>query len=167
VDIERALREAAVSMELEALEGADRRSLRMRLDALQQELAAEEADLVELRSATENGLAERDVFDARVAEFDQKVRAARSMARDSASAMESRYRTARETLRGEMGPILDALIVERGAMVVIDARSTLRAVAAVDATDALIERLDAVFPEGSASRLLPQPAPPRPRSVQP
>jgi Skp family chaperone for outer membrane proteins len=162
IDIDRVMREAAAARALRVLETRERRALRDRLDALQRELAEEEAELTELRDAPD-----RVEFDRRVRAFDQKVRAARSTAQESAVALERRFDAAREALRAEIDPLIDGLIAERGALVAFDADAVLRAADAVDATEALIARLDAIAPADSAPALLPQPTPPPPRGAAP
>jgi Skp family chaperone for outer membrane proteins len=165
VDIERVLQEAAAAVQLRAFELEERRSIRNRLDALQQELSAEEAALNDLRGAVDAGSAPREAFDERVQAFDRKVRAARSMARDAVSGLEQRFTQARQALRAAVGPLLDALIAERAASIVVDASAVLRAAPSADATDAVIAGLDAAWPAASARRLLPQPDPPPPRAA--
>jgi Skp family chaperone for outer membrane proteins len=162
IDIDRVMREARVAQRLDAIETDERRALRDRLDALQRDLAAEETELTALRDAENLDRAE---FERRVRAFDQKVRNARATAQESALAIERRFDAARATLRREVDPLIDALIAERGAMAAIDAANLLRAAPALDATDALIARLDAVLPAAGATRLLPQPTPPPPRGT--
>jgi Skp family chaperone for outer membrane proteins len=169
IDIDRVMREAAAAVALRSLETEARRDVRDRLDDLQRDLEREEAELSAMRDAltAAPNATDREEFERRVRAFDQKVRNARSTAQESALAVERRFDEARSTLRAEIDPLIDGLIAERGAVAAFDAADLLRAAPAIDATDALVERLDAILPPEAAIDLLPQPDPPPPRGAQP
>ncbi len=145
VDLDRALRESAAAAALREIELQERRALRARLDALQASLEAEEAELVRLREELD-----RPVFDERVQRFDQRVREARRSSQEEAAALQARFAEAEASLRAAIPPIVEALRRENGAAMVIDRRLVLALRADMDATDALIERLNTALP-GPAS----------------
>lgn len=138
VDLERALRESRSASSLREEEVRQRRALRARLDAIQAELEAEEAEMVILRETLA-----KDAFDARVRDFDQRVRAARRGAQEEAAALQARFAAAQSDLQAATGPLIEAIMLERGAVLVIDRRTALGVAPGLDATDALIARLDA------------------------
>lgn len=141
VDMDRALRESAASSALRERESVERRALRARLDALQAALEAEEAELVTLRDTLDKA-----AFEARVKDFDQRVRVARRTAQEDAAALQARFAAAEARLRDVIAPLLDALREQSGASVALDRRTVLSARAELDATDALIARLNAAQP---------------------
>lgn len=152
VDFDAALRDSAAARAIRDAEIAARAELQERFDAMQQALEAEEARMVDLRRTME-----RADFDRLVVEFDTRVRAARRDAQQAGAALQARFAEAQAALAAAARPILDALMAERGAAVVIDRKATLAAAPALDVTDALLERLNARMPD--AEGLLPPPAP--------
>lgn len=141
VDIDRALRDSAAAAALRETELQERRNLRARLDALQASLEAEEAELVRLRDELE-----KPAFDERVQRFDQRVREARRSAQEDAAALQARFAEAEASLRAAIPPIVEALRREHGAALVVDRRLVLALSPDMDATDALIKRLNAAVP---------------------
>lgn len=141
VDLDRALRDSAAAAALRELELAERRALRARLDDLQASLEAEEAELVRLRDELD-----KQAFDARVKDFDQRVRTARRSAQEEAAALQARFAEAEAALRAAVPPIVEALRRERTAALVVDRRLVLALRPDMDATEALIQRLNAALP---------------------
>lgn len=138
VDLERALRDSRAASALREEEVRARRALRAKLDAIQAALEAEEAEMVILRETLA-----KEAFDDRVRSFDQRVRAARRGAQEEAAALQARFATAQSALQAATVPLIEALMHERGAVLVIDRRTALGVAPGLDATDALIARLDA------------------------
>lgn len=147
VDLDRALRESAAAVAQRAQEAVERRALREKLDGMKRALEAEEAEMVVLRDTLP-----KEAFDKRVTDFDQRVRAARRVAQEEAAALQARIAAAQTALRQAAQPLMEALMRERGAVLVIDRNTALAVAPEFDATDALIARLDAA-----------QPAPPQQR----
>ena len=141
VDLDRVLRDSAPAVEQRALEVAERRALREKLDGMKRALEQEEAELVVLRDTLPKA-----AFDKRVTDFDQRVRAARRTAQEDAAALQARIAAAQAALQQAAQPLMEAMMRERGAVLVIDRKTALAVAPAFDATDALIARLDAMQP---------------------
>ncbi len=157
VDMARVMREAKAAQALRTIEIDERRALRERLDALKLELEAEEAAMVELRKTLP-----KEDFDLRVRDFDQRVRAARRGAQESSAALQARFTEALRALEAAAGPVIAAVMADRGAAVALDRRSVLRVAGQIEATDDVIARLDAAQPADRIEALMPDPPEPRP-----
>jgi Skp family chaperone for outer membrane proteins len=156
VDVDAALRDSVAAIDLREAELRERRALQDRFDAEKVRLEAREAELVELRARTEKA-----EFDRMVADFDAEVRRIRRAAQEDAAALQARFAAAQRALHDAARPIAEALMRERGAVVMLDRKAAVAFDPALDATAALRARLDAVAPD--AARLLPVQAPsPRP-----
>jgi outer membrane protein len=153
LDMDRVLREAAVSQALRSLQERDRRALRAQLDALQRDLEAREEELSALRDALP-----RAEFDRLVRAFDNRVRDARRSSQAASESLQSRYAEAGRALRASVGPVLDDVMARRGAQLALDRAAALRSAPALDVTDEVIALLDERRPAEAASALLP-PAP--------
>lgn len=158
IDMARVMREAKAAQALRTVEVDERRALREELDALKLRLEQEEAEMVELRRTLP-----KDEFDTRVRDFDQRVRAARRGAQESSAALQARFTEALRALEAAAGPVIDAVMAERGAAVALDRRAVLRVSPGVEATDDVIARLDAAQPPERVEALIP----PGPTAGQP
>lgn len=145
VDLERALRDSAAASSLRAMEVAERRTLREKLDGMKTALEDEEAKMVVLRDTLP-----KEEFDVLVKDFDQRVRTARRVAQQDAAALQARFATAQASLEQAARPLIEALMREHGAVLVIDRRTALAVAPDFDATDALIARLNAAQPAAEA-----------------
>lgn len=141
VDLDRALRDSAAAVAQRAREAVERRALREKLDGMKRALEDEEAEMVVLRDTLPKA-----EFDKRVTDFDQRVRTARRVAQEDAAALQARIAAAQTALRQAAQPLMEALMRERGAVLVIDRNTALAVAPEFDATDALIARLDAAQP---------------------
>lgn len=147
VDRDRVLAESVPARALRKIEEDRRRALRSQFDEVQKQLEAEEAEIADLR-----GRLSAAEFEARVREFDQKVREARRSSQAAGEALQSDIVAARRQLTQALIPVLQALMRERGAAVILDANSVLLARSDIDATREAIERFNAVeFDFGVAS----------------
>ncbi|EKE43612.1 hypothetical protein OCGS_2344 [Oceaniovalibus guishaninsula JLT2003] len=125
------------------------------IEARATELAAEnrriEADLV----AEEQALTERRqamdaaAFRTLAEDFDDRVQALRAEQDAKVRDVQRLRDTARQDFSARIGPILSDLVLERGAVILMDSRAVLRAVENVDITDAAIARIDSVLGEGA------------------
>jgi Skp family chaperone for outer membrane proteins len=160
VDMQRVLEEAAAASQLRQIERRDRQALRREMDALTAAFEDEEAALTELRDRVDRGEIDRQSFDERVQAFDRRVRAARQRAQEQSVAFQNRFAEAFSALEKEAVPVIDALMVERGAAVALDRRTALVVASGADITDEVIAELDRVLPAAQAEGLLPpEPAP--------
>ncbi|MBK0398827.1 OmpH family outer membrane protein [Limibaculum sp. M0105] len=131
------LDEASAARRLAASEQSATDALQREIDAVKLELAAEEEELTRLRTTLS-----RDEFELRVAAFDQRVREERRRAQSLAASLQRAYRDARRHLVEALGPILEEVRVERGALAVIDAESVLAVDESIDVTARAIELFD-------------------------
>ena len=130
------------------LESAYADSLRAEIEAEATILRAENEDLVAELTAEEQSLTERrpnmtpEAFRAEADAFDQKVQRIRS----ERDAKEAELQAAQAELRlrffDEVRPIVGRLMVDRGALAVIDSRSIVVARRAADITDDAITLVD-------------------------
>ncbi|HSF94913.1 MAG TPA: OmpH family outer membrane protein [Thermohalobaculum sp.] len=115
--------------------------LQRRVDAVKAELTAEEEELTRLRATLA-----RDTFAARVAQFDRKVRTERRQTQRRAAALQNVFREARLKLLEQLGPVLEAVRVDRGASVIINSDQALAGDPAIDVTDEVIARVNSDVP---------------------
>ena len=160
---ERILREAAAARRLREAEEELTSRLQSRIDDTKAAFAAEEAELARLRGT----LSEPD-FEARVTDFDQRVRLARRGAQERAALLQKEFQDARSVIAAALPPLMERLRVEAGATVVLNADYVLAVDPAVDLTDRAIALFDAEGPSPAVPELdldaplsqpLPEPAP--------
>lgn len=160
VSKERVLRESAVASRLRRAEEAMTGQLQLSLDSAKAQLAAEEAELTQLRTELEP-----EVFDARAQDFDRRIRTVRREAQERAALLQRGFQEARASIVRALPAILEKVRVEAGASVVLNADQVLAVEAGVDRTDRVIELLDTELrdppvPQIDLSRpLMPAPAP--------
>ena len=127
---------AELSVATDALSAENRR--------IEAELTEEERSLTERRPEMEVTAfrAEADAFDAKVQrirqEQDAKERALQTMLSDG-----------QESFLGTVTPILGRLMLERGAVVILDRRTVLLGVGFVDVTEAAIATINAEIGDGT------------------
>ena len=129
-----------ITREIEA-ESAEIAAENRRIEA---ELTAEERELTELRDS----LAPAD-FRARAEAFDEKVQRLRREQDEKVRAVGTRNEEARRALLTAAQPVLLQLMVESGAVAVLDRRVVLLSVDSVDITEQAILRVNAEFGEGA------------------
>jgi Skp family chaperone for outer membrane proteins len=121
-------------------EGAEIAAENRRIEA---ELTAEERTLTEIRDELSPS-----EFRARAAAFDEKVQRLRREQDEKARALGQRTEEARRALLTAAQPVLSKLMIESGAVAILDRRAVLLSVDSVDITDQAILRVDAQFGEG-------------------
>jgi len=112
-----------------------------RVDAVKEQLEAEEAELTRLR-----GKIPRAEFESRATAFDRKVRVARRRTQKQAAELQQTFRIARERLVGRLAPILIKVLREQGAAIVLDADQILVAAPSVNMTEEVIRLFDEEVP---------------------
>jgi Skp family chaperone for outer membrane proteins len=168
VSRERILREAAAAHRLRAAEEEMTVRLQAQIDETKVRFADEEEELTRLR-----GELAGPEFEARVADFDQRVRQARRVAQERAAILQKGFQDARAAIVAALPALIERLRVEAGAKLVVNAEQVLAADPSVDLTDRAIALFDAegpspAIPELDFSRPLFEPPPPaRPASPQP
>lgn len=129
-----------VAQELE-LEGRDLASENRLIEGA---LAKEEKELTQQR-ATMDAENFRVLADA----FDEKVQGTRTEQLNKTKALNSKIDTQRVTFLNAAAPILQDLMRDAGASVLMERRSVVLSMAAVDITAAAIARIDSVLGNGS------------------
>jgi Skp family chaperone for outer membrane proteins len=150
VDMQAVLRDAAAATALRSIEAEERLALRQRLDALSDALQQEEELLTRQRDDMD-----KEAFDVRVRDFDQRVRAARQEAQETSIGFQNRFAEAFAALEKEAMPVIIEIMGEHAAQVAFDKRSVLVVADAADVTAEVIRRLDATLPAAVARDLLP------------
>ncbi len=138
VDMNRIQRDSAVGRSVrEQVEGF-RKKMRDKYESARAGLRRDEAELTRLRQTLP-----RAEFDARVSKFEARVRDfKRDQAADNAK-INQFLATANEIVRKRIEPILQKLMRERGAPVILHRHSVVAAVNALDVTEEAIALLDA------------------------
>ncbi len=123
---------------------ADQVALAAENRRIEEDLAAEEQSLTERRPtmAPEAFRAEAEAFDEKVQEI-RRARDAREIE------VEQSFVAAREAYFAEIRPVLGRLMLDRGAVVILDRRSVFLAVGLVDLTEEAIAVIDAEFGDGA------------------
>jgi Skp family chaperone for outer membrane proteins len=115
--------------------------LQSAIDAVKAELAAEEQELARLRPTLD-----REVFAARVAEFDRKVRRQRRSAQKNAAILQNAFRDERLKLVQALDPLLEEVRETHGASVILNSDQVMASDPALDVTDEAIALFDATVP---------------------
>ena len=126
-------------------------SLRAEIEAEATILRAENEDLVAELTAEERRLTERrpdmdpQEFRAEAETFDQKVQEIRRERDQKEAELQQRRTEIQTRFFEETRPLVGRLMVERGALAVVDSRSVVVAVRAADITDEAIALVDATL----------------------
>jgi len=115
--------------------------LQRRVDAIKAQLTAEEEELARQRPTMG-----REAFDARVTEFDRKVRRERRQTQHRAAALQNAFREARLKLLDALDPVLEEVRVAHGASVILNADQALVNDPSVDVTAEVIARVNETLP---------------------
>lgn len=135
IDRQRLLTESAPALQLRALESRQRESLRTEMDRIRAELEAEEAEIAGLR-----GQIGREEFQTRVRAFDARVREARRATQKMGEGLQGEFETARRALAAALAPVLQDILKERDADIMVDISSVLAARPGVDVTIEAMKR---------------------------
>nr|WP_232367783.1 OmpH family outer membrane protein [Tritonibacter horizontis] len=113
---------------------------------IESELRAEELDLAERRATME-----ADAFRALATAFDQKVQETRRTQEAKFLEITTARDDARRAFRETSIPILEQIMSETGAAVILEQSTVLLSAEAIDVTDLAISRVDAILGEGNDS----------------
>jgi Skp family chaperone for outer membrane proteins len=114
--------------------------LQHRVDAIKAELNDEEQELTRLRPTLD-----REVFDARVAEFDRKIRTQRREAQQQAAVLQNLFRAERLRLVEALGPLLEEVRMANGASIILNSDQALASDPTLDITDEVLARFNATM----------------------
>lgn len=129
-----------INRELEAASAAMAAETRK----IEQALEAEEKALTEQRATLEP-----EAFRALADAFDDKVEALRKEREAAETNIRQQIEAAQLAFFDRVGPVLGALVRERGAVMILDRRAILLTAADVDITEAAIARIDSVLGDGA------------------
>lgn len=141
VSRDRILREATAARRLRDAEETITARLQGQIDETKAAFAAEEEELARLR-----GELPSEEFEARVADFDRRVRLARRNAQERAAVLQKAFQDARAAIVAALPGLMERLRVESGASAVLNADQVLALDPAVDLTDRAIALFDAEGP---------------------
>ncbi|MEL7097772.1 MAG: OmpH family outer membrane protein [Pseudomonadota bacterium] len=108
------------------------------------ELAAEERDLTERRSTLPS-----DEFRALADAYDEKVQATRRAQLTKSDELDAYAAAQERTFLTAAAPVLEALMREAGALIVLEKDRTLLSATAIEVTDIAIARIDAAIGDGT------------------
>lgn len=138
---ERLLSESEPTRILRQAEAEVAAKLQAEIDRIKTSLAREEADLTRRRDEIPPAEMARLATD-----FDRRVRAARTLAKDRGVAVQTAFQDARAKLVLQLPPILERLRIEAGAVAIIDADQALAIAPDHDLTDRAIALLNKHIP---------------------
>lgn len=128
--------EAELQADVALLEAENRR--------IEAELEAEERDLTNRRPAMTP-----EAFRALADAFDTRVQRIRSEQGAKARALGQRSEAAQRAFLVTARPVLEQLMVDSGAVVIVDRRSVLMSLSVIDVTEDAIRRINAIIGDGS------------------
>ena len=141
---------------------------------IEAELTAEEKTLTQERPGMKP-----ELFRQKADAFDAKVRKTRNTQEAKANALTQEGEAAERRFLNVARPVLEELMVESGAAVLLDTRAVLLSAGSVDVTDEAVARIDATIGDGGAfeqgtpeqpsaqpPEQLPEPTPPVDPDVQ-
>ena len=162
IDPNRLFAETAFGKRVEAELEAESIALAAENRRIEAELAAEEKALTDERPGMD-----AVTFRDKASAFDAKVRRIRAEQEAKAVKLAEENGNAQRQFFAVAQPVLQELMIESGASVMLDRRSLLLSTDAVDVTDTATRRIDAAI--GDGARIVdPQPAPqPAPQPQEP
>ena len=140
VDQEKLFNESAFGRETTARVEAAAAELAQENRQIEADLTREELALTEARPTLQP-----EEFRKRAADFDRRVVAIRAEQDEKTREVVLLRETSRQEFFQKVFPVVAEVARERGALVVLDARSVVLSADAIDITQAVIERLDAAL----------------------
>lgn len=125
-------------------------------------LAAENRRIADALREEELALAQQrpdmdpDVFRTEAEAFDAKAQGIRRAQDAKETSLEETLTQGRDQFLVVTRPILGQLMVDRGAIAILDRRSVLLSLGSIDVTDDAIERINASIGDGTAQQVAPE-----------
>lgn len=141
VSRERLLRDSAIARRLQEAEQHMTELLQGQIDQTKKALADEEAELSRLRN--ELSYAE---FQIRIEDFDSRMRMARQLTEERASALQRGFQEARAAVVAAIPGVMEQLRIEAGATAIINADQAMAADPSLDLTERAVELFDTIGP---------------------
>lgn len=146
ISFDRFFNESAYGKAVQAMLEAEADALNVENRRIEAELTAEEKALTEERETLT-----AEEFRPKAEAFDAKVQAIRAERLEKARALEALQAERRRAFEAAAAPVIEALMSEAGAAVILDQSTAVYALSVIDITDAAIARVDAagLMPEGA------------------
>ncbi|MEL7469015.1 MAG: OmpH family outer membrane protein [Pseudomonadota bacterium] len=138
---ERLLRDVEVARQLRRAEQRMTERLQAQIDETRVALAAEEAELAEVRETLPV-----DELDRRIQDFDRRMRLARQITQERAASLQKGFQDARAAVVAGLPALIERLRQEVGADVILNADQVLAADPALDLTDRAVSLFDEAGP---------------------
>lgn len=145
IDSERAYVESVFGIRVAAEIASKGEKLDAENKTIQAELEAEEQELTDLRASFP-----ADEFRKLADAFDEKVQKTRAARTTKARELNSQFAKQQEVFLNAAGPVLERLMREAGATVILERRSVYVSLNAIDITDDAISLLDETLGSGVA-----------------
>lgn len=139
---ERLLRDVEVARQLRQAEQRMTERLQAQIDETRVALAAEEAELAEVRETLPV-----DELDRRIQDFDRRMRLARQITQERAASLQKGFQDARAAVVAGLPALIERLRQEVGADVILNADQVLAADPALDLTDRAVSLFDEAGPK--------------------
>ncbi|MFZ5961644.1 OmpH family outer membrane protein [Thalassococcus sp. BH17M4-6] len=123
---------------------AEREAITAENDRIAEELTAEEQSLTDRRASLP-----ADDFQDLANAFDEKVQRLRREQDEKARAISTRTDEARRSFLANAQPVIEAIMRETGAALIIERRAVFISADVIDITDAAIARIDAAIGAGT------------------
>ena len=159
LDQDRMFAASAFGRRFDAALQADGARLEVENRRIESELEAEEKDLTQRRPAMSP-----EAFRALADAFDAKVQRIRTEQTAKARAVAQRTEDAQRQFIAAARPVLEQLMIDAGAVVIIDPRSVVMSRSAIDVTDEAIRRINDSIGDGTGTAGAPQVAPAAPKA---
>jgi Skp family chaperone for outer membrane proteins len=145
IDSDRAYAESAFGMRVAAEVAEEGLKLDAENKRIQAELEAEEQELTDLRTTLI-----ADEFRLLADAFDAKVQTTRAERTSKARMLNTQFSKQQEVFLNAAGPVLEQLMLEAGAAVILERRSVYVSLNVIDITDEAIALLDETLGSGLA-----------------
>lgn len=144
IDSERVFFETLYGQRISRDLAAQASALQAENDQIVQQLTAEERSLTQRRPAMDPA-----AFRAEAAAFDEKVQQLRRDRDAKTAQLQAETIAQRDVFEQQVQEILAAVMLERGALMVLEQRNVILSVRAVNITDDVIARIDADLGDGA------------------
>ena len=144
VDIERVYIETLLGRRIEADFSAQAAALQAENDRIASTLIAEETSLTERRPEMTP-----ELFRKEADTFHERAQAVRQSREDAEVALRTAFANARARFEDQIQGVIANIMIERGAVMVMERRSVFLSVRAANITDDVIVRVDAELGDGS------------------
>ncbi len=145
LDWERLFEETLWGKRIRADLEAQSKDLQQENNRIADDLIAEEKALTDRRATMEP-----DAFRSEANAFDERATGIRNAQKTKAQTLSQHFDDERQAFFEAVSPLLDDLLVQRGAVVVLDRRAIIRGVANADVTEEIVRLVDQKFGEGAA-----------------